>query len=111
MRFKLLLILLGVGGMFVAAHKCYLVLTNRRPTRMTCEEFIDKRPGAKWVELTGCELDVENAIGLQSRILKVDKGVFVPVRPAGATGPATILLRTDDVDPSIGIADETGSSP
>src|SRR5690349_6715849 len=99
MRFKLFLILVGVVAMWVAAQKCYVVLTNWRPARMTCAQFVNNRPGAKWVELTGCELDVENAVSLQSRILKIDKGLFIPVRPAGATGPATIVLKTDDVDP------------
>ena len=49
MRLKLFLVLAGVGGMLLAAQKSYVVLTNWRPTRMTCAEFVSKRPSAKWV--------------------------------------------------------------
>ncbi len=106
MRLKLFLVLLGVGGMVFSAHKVYVVLTNRQPARMSCAEFIRSGSSAKWVELTGCELDVENAIGLQSRVLKVDKGLYIPVRPAGETGTPPILLKTNDDDPSVGIRQE-----
>ena len=109
MRMKLVLVVLGIGMMAFAAQKSYVVLTNRRPARTSCAEFVNNRSKAKWVELTGCELDLENAIGLQSRVLKIDKGLYVPIRPAGTTGPALILLKTDDEDPSAGIADEPGT--
>ena len=112
MRMKLFLVLVGIAVMVYAAHMAYVVLTNRRPVRMTCAEFLNNRPGALWVELTDCELDLANAIGLQSRVLKLDKGLYVPVRPVGGWGPAAILVKANDLDPSADLTDEaTAASP
>jgi hypothetical protein len=106
MRWKLLLSLAAIAFVVFSAHKAYVGLTNRRPTRMTCAEFLNGHSSARWVILTDCELDLENAIGLESQILKIDKGVYVPVRPVGATGPARILLKTDGADAGTGISDQ-----
>src|SRR5947208_2276405 len=62
---------------------------------MTVGEFAKQRPSAKWLRLTGCDIDYLGAVRIQSRVLKVDKGTFVPVRPKGEAGPAPLLLKLD----------------
>ena len=103
MRAKLFLLLVGGVIVAVGAQKTYVGLTNRAPTRISCAAYENGQTKAKWLVLTDCELDLENAIGLESLVLRIDKGMYVPVRPAGATGPARILLKTDDTDESAGI--------
>jgi hypothetical protein len=103
MRAKLFLLLVAGVIVAVGAQKTYVGLTNRAPTRVSCVDYLDGKTSAKWLVLTDCEIDLENAIGLESLILKVDKGMYVPVRPAGATAPPRILLKTDDTDPRAGI--------
>lgn len=105
MRVKWFLALVAIAFVVMAAHKAYVGLTNRQPTRMTCADFAGGRSGAKWVVLTDCEVDVENAIGLESRVLKIDKGLYLPVRPVGTTGPARILLKTESDDATAGLTD------
>jgi hypothetical protein len=111
MRLKLFLLILAVGLMAFAAQKTYVFVTNRQPTRITCAEFVGNNSNAKWVELTDCELDLKNAFGLESRVLKIEKGSYVPVRAIGAKGPAPILLKVNDDDPGLGIAPQQESSP
>ena len=98
-RGKILGILILLAMAAYGGQKAYVALTNRAPTKTTCADFVKSKSNAKWVELSDCDLDYPNAIQLESRILKVDKGVFVPVRPTGQRGPAPILLqlKTDDL--------------
>src|SRR5206468_938885 len=48
-----------------------------------------------WVELTGCDLDYESAIHLHTSSSNADKGTFIPVRPAGYTGAAALMLKVE----------------
>jgi hypothetical protein len=86
-------ILIAIVGVVVGVQEAYVYFTNREPVRMTCAEYLSRRPTAKWVELTDCAVDYVGTIQLTSRIIKSDKGSFVPVRPPGASGRAGILLK------------------
>lgn len=57
MRLNAFLVLLGLGMMAYGGQKTHVALTNRAPARMTCAQFV-AGSGAKWVELTDCDLDV-----------------------------------------------------
>jgi hypothetical protein len=97
--FILLLIVAGV----VAAQKSYVYLTNLKPTKMTCRQFLDSNSSKKWVELSDCQVDYLEGTTLQSLVLKIDKGSYLPVRPPGSEGPARLLLKikSDDLIPRL----------
>lgn len=100
LRARIFLTLVAVVCCWFAGQSIYTWLTNRHPTVITCADYLRTRPSAKWLELTDCDIDFEGAIQLQSRVLKLDKGSFVPVRPRGIAGPVAIVIkmRTDDFD-------------
>ncbi len=88
-------ILVAIAVVVMGVHEAYVYFTNREPVRMSCADYLSQRPSAKWVELTDCVVDYPGAIQVTSRIIKADKGSFVPVRPPGARGRASILLKVD----------------
>ena len=98
MREYLFLFLVAIAVVAFAVQHIYVGLTNLHPTRMTCKQFLDTSPSAKWIEPTECEVDYLEAIHLQSAILKVDKGTYVPVRTPGDAGPARILVKMNSED-------------
>ena len=103
MRRSLFLILVVVVAIWFACQKLYVYLTNLKPTKMTCREFLDGNSSKKWVELTDCDVDYLAGTTLHSLVLKVDKGSFIPVRPSGSQGPARLLLKikTEDAAPRL----------
>lgn len=100
MRKYIILAVIVLAVLAYGTQKLYVFATNRSPARMTCRQFIDFRSSAKWLELSACDVDYPGAIRLESSVLKVDKGTFLPVRPVGATGPAPFLLqiKSEDLD-------------
>lgn len=82
--------------LFVGGFKTADYFRNLQPTTMSLVEFSQKAPSTKWVNLTGCRFDFEHAISLESKVLKQDKGVILPVHPVGTpmTGDASIALYT-----------------
>lgn len=88
--FVVMLALVGFGG-----QKAYVAMTNTEPTKMTCQAYFDSGSSASWLELSDCELMYAEAVQLESVRGKVDKGTFVPVRPAGSSAQAKVLLQVD----------------
>src|SRR5690242_15733275 len=92
---KIILGIVAVGFLWFAGQEAYVFLTNLHPTQISCQDFLQGKSDAKWVELTDCDVDYLNTIQLKSAILKVDKGCYVPVRPHNAVGPSRIALMID----------------
>ncbi|MDB5355324.1 MAG: hypothetical protein JWN24_1777 [Phycisphaerales bacterium] len=98
MRKYIILTLIVLAVLAYGTQKLYVFATNRSPARMPCGQFIDSHSSAKWLELSGCDVDYIGAIRLESKVLKVDKGTFLPVHPVGVTGPAPLLLQIKSED-------------
>src|SRR5690242_14121133 len=81
-RFTLLLLLVGIAGVVAGGQSLYTKLTNLTPTRMSCAEYLDKRPAAKWVELTDCVLPMLDATVSQSRFTRAASKAWLPLRAA-----------------------------
>jgi hypothetical protein len=90
--------LLGVGfcaTLFsLGLPQIRVLLAERGPSRLTCEEFFRRGGRIRWVRLEHCRVDLERALELQDR-----KGVggqsrarFVPVRPADGDSTAFPLF-------------------
>src|SRR6266566_1123813 len=97
---KAIAIVVVAAVLLVGGQQAYVAFANRNPLKTTCANYVNSKSSAKWVELSGCDIDYRRAIQLQSRIIKEDKGIFVPVRPIGSTAAAPILLhlQKDDFD-------------
>lgn len=104
MRGKIIIGIVGLGCMWAGAQKAYVAATNRTPTQLSVADFTAGKSSAVWVELNDGKLDYRHAISLESQVLKIDKGTFVPVLPKGQTsGPASVLLeiKSDEVESRI----------
>lgn len=102
MRIRLILALIValVAFTIFACQRTYLVLSNRQPAKMTCQQFIDSGFPAKWVELTDCHLDYLNSVHLQNKRTHEDEGFYIPVHPAAdpRAGSVAVLLKMDAAD-------------
>lgn len=98
-RFTLLLLLVGIAGVVAGGQSLYTKLTNFAPTRMSCAEYLDKRPSAKWVELTDCVLPLLDATVSQSRFTRATSKAWLPLRAAPELAPGAkerALVQTED---------------
>jgi hypothetical protein len=91
--------LLLVTGLAIAAPgttSLYQRLSHRTPTVLTCAEYAQTRPSARWLRVRNCEVDYLAAGYRESdgAILEL----FLPVRPGGApaTAPAALVVATRD---------------
>ncbi len=75
----------------------YTWATNRQPVAMSCQDFVGAKPRAKWLRLTGCEVDLLGASYKQSIGGRI-KEAYLPVRPPGEEDGAAlhVLLSTRD---------------
>ncbi len=90
--FKLLWILTAVAFIWGGAGDTYIALTNRAPTALTCGQFEQNRPGAKWLSLTECEMKLDDVACVRYRKAGVVEGYYVPLVPRGAAHSKTSLL-------------------
>ena len=111
MRKYVLLIVIAIAAIGYGGQKCYVYFTNTSPTRMTCRQYLADRPAGIWLELSDCVVDYQGAIQLESKVLKVDKGVYIPVRPQGDGGPAMLLLKMKSADAEQRVRNVVASNP
>jgi len=88
-------IALLVGG----GQSLYTGITNRTPTEIGISEFNADESGAKWLKVTGGELDVLNYAYTASKYDDVPDEVFIPLVPSGVDSTETeiqILYKTKE---------------
>jgi hypothetical protein len=87
-------LLFAFGCFWGGCQALFTALSNRSPLRISATEFARTRPNKHWLQLTDCELHVEQALYMKDS--KPIRKLYVPVRPRGAprTQPALALYET-----------------
>jgi hypothetical protein len=102
MKLGCLLPILAIGLVAVGGQGLYVGMTNRTPTVMTYQEFLQKKPTTGWIEISDARLNLLSAIHESNRFTGTIKKVYIPIGSSAAGelgGDATIhllLLTKDD---------------
>jgi hypothetical protein len=96
-----LLPILAIGLIAMGGQGLYVGVTNRTPTVMTYEEFLQKKPSSGWIEVSDARLDLLSAIHQSNRFTGTIKQVYIPVRSSAEKERAGddkiyLLLLTKD---------------
>ena len=110
---KILLFFVTITLIWSGAQSLYTNLTNSKSTTYTIEEYLEKRPDDKWLELTGCRLDLMDSAYQESRFGDDIKEVYIPVSAPkesadSENAPVQILFTTKDPE-IIALLKEAGS--
>jgi hypothetical protein len=84
MKLGCLLPILAIGLIAVGGQGLYVGATNRTPTLMTYQEFLQKKPSSGWIEVSDARLDLLSAIHESNRLTGTIKKVYIPVGPSAA---------------------------
>jgi hypothetical protein len=96
MKLKIALLLVSIPFLAFGGEGLYHFARNRQPTTLTCDELTRQIPRARWLRITGCEIDYNQAAWRDSG--GQIKEMYFPVRPAGQvkTGPVALIAVTRD---------------
>jgi hypothetical protein len=76
------------------AKELYRWSQDRNLVEISCANYLAHPPSSRYVRLTNCNADTHNSL------VRMDDGrldaEFVPLRPSGTSGPAPLVLETDD---------------
>jgi len=98
--FFLLIVTIGVC-LWEGGNKIFTALTNRQPTVMSYDEYAQTQPGARWLVLTNCQLNVFQGAYLYHIGSRDDNlsECYVPVHGVSTpTARTCVLLRTSEPD-------------
>jgi hypothetical protein len=79
-RLGLLLLGIMIWCFWKGGQDLYTALANTKPTVMSYEEYVQKRPKATWLKLTDCRLNLPEAAYKYYSNTKVPTELFIPVR-------------------------------
>jgi hypothetical protein len=105
MKLGCILPILAIGLVAVGAQGLYVGLTNRKPSAMTYQEFLEKKPSSGWLEISDARLNLLSAIHESNRFTGTIKKVYIPVGSSAAgeragegagDGKVHLLLLTKD---------------
>jgi hypothetical protein len=103
MKLGCLLPILSIGLIAVGGQGLYVGVTNRTPSVMTYQDFLQKKPSSGWIEVSDARLDLLSAVHESNRFTGTIKQVYIPVGPravseGGGAGDDKIhlLLLTKD---------------
>jgi hypothetical protein len=103
MKLGCILPILAIGLVAVGAQGLYVGLTNRKPSAMTYQEYLEKKPSSGWLEISDARLNLLSAIHESNRFTGTIKKVYIPVgssaageREGDGDGKIHLLLLTKD---------------
>jgi hypothetical protein len=90
-----------IGLIAVGAQGLYIGVTNSRPSVMTYQEFLQKKPSSGWIEVSDARLNLLSAISQSNRFTGTISRVYIPVDSSAAgenrdDGLIHLLLSTKD---------------
>lgn len=98
MRMGCLLWFIVAAFLWGGGQSFYTGITNRKMTTISIEELNEKSTKAKWLKVTGGELDVSTA-AYTSSLLGDPKVLYIPVTIPGSENPddpVTLLYKTTE---------------
>lgn len=94
-------VVLAMGGIaysiVVSAGAFRRIFREPRPTQMTCDQFLARRPAAEWLRLTQCRIDATSPVYKRRGTTIEDMWIAVRVRASDGEEPAPILFETFDL--------------
>ena len=89
---SLALILIGlfIGG--IALALCLQEILHRELVEVSLKEYLEMDERPKYVKLTGCALNLEEACWKTSAVTGNPDFAYIPLRPAGASGEEPIRI-------------------
>ena len=75
----------------------YVYFANTKPIEVSIEQLISNPPRAKWVRVTGGQINLIGSAALEEGFQKKIAGVYVPIHPEGKEEAevSVLLLSTD----------------
>src|SRR5215212_10260193 len=97
MRGLLFLVVLTGVALWWGIPNLYVAIQNREPLEISCADYLQQRPSAKWLRLTHCAADAANLATEEASDREIRK-VYIPLRPPGRTeaGGTEIVVERDD---------------
>jgi hypothetical protein len=75
----------------------YVYFTNPKPIEVSIEQLISNPPSAKWVRVTGGQINLIDAAASEAGFKKKIESVYVPIHPEGKKEAAvSVLLLSSD---------------
>lgn len=78
----------------------YVYFTNTKPTEVSIEQLISNPPRAKWVRVTGGQINLIDAAASEEGFQKKITGVYIPIHPEGK-GEAEVSVLLLSTDPEL----------
>lgn len=97
--FKLVLLLLGIPLLAHGGEGLYYASQNRQLTTLTCEQVTRQPPRARWLRVTGCDIDYL-AAGYRESNNAIAELLF-PMRPASQPPSSPVALVVATRDPQV----------
>jgi hypothetical protein len=82
--------LVAGGFLAIGGSQIGVLLTERRPTTLSCRALLEAGTRARWVRLSGCTPAWENARPFKDRRFR--EGLYVPLGPPGTNATSNRLL-------------------
>jgi hypothetical protein len=95
-RLGLFIVVIMIGCFWKGGQDLYTALTNTKPTVMSYDDYVQKRPKANWLKLTNCRLSLPDAAFKSYGRSQVPTELFIPVESAESDegGKTVVLLAT-----------------
>lgn len=98
---KLFLSLIALVMLWGGGQGVYVSVTNTSPSKYSVKDYIDNKPGAKWLQLSGAKLDLTSVTYSSTLGVGDAKEVYIPVVPIGHEGGQEIHVLLATKDPTI----------
>lgn len=91
-------LLVFIACLWGGGQGVYTWITNRQPLVISCQDYLEQRPSAKWLELTDCHVDIENTLR-PTNFAGLVPETYVPIRiPGEDAGQRTRILLAFPLD-------------
>jgi len=102
MKISFIGILLTLGLLWGGGQGLYTAVANRSPAEFSLPSYLQTRPKAKWLRLTGGVFDLSEMAYSGGRLSKTIREVYLPLVPEGGTGnSAQVQVLVSSRDPAL----------
>lgn len=96
---KIALLLVSLPFLALGGEGIYYAARDRQQTTLTCEQFMRQPPRARWLRVTGCDIDYLHAGYRESQNAIAE--LFFPMRPPSQPPSAPVSLVVATRDPQV----------
>jgi hypothetical protein len=96
-----ILLIVPVIVAFLGFQDILVYLTNLKPLELSVEDLVTNRPKAKWLRLTGAQMNTIETISVLDAFSKKTKEVYIPIRPKNKDQESTTSVLLVSTDPKL----------